>query len=262
MHSSEYANIQTIGRSYAPYIGGICKWWYVPIEDIDSIPAIDPISQKLISEPVLKAGKSWYGPVSVPDKQLGWSDQSARSAAGLYFKNKIVGFIPGHDILNHINQSNLSKHQYCVVSMLRAGAFFIVLGDNENGMDLEQDTNGGIGSNDTPGTKIVFSIDSKDKALALDEFQGLHSIPPPVFGINITQADMEIIDFNPSGDTEIEWNAGMIARFGAYPTIELWPKDDVSGNYYKGNMAIDAVGAPPTSFIIRNGGGQGKIKIM
>lgn len=262
MYNTEYTSLQTIGKSYAPYIGGIVKWWYTPIENLDSFPIINPVSQKLAAAPVLKAGKNWYGPVNVPDKQLGWNDQTARSAAGLFYKNKISGFIPGHDINNHINQANLTRHQICVVAKLRSGGFFIVLGNDQVGMDIDHDTSGGIGSNDTPGTKLIFSIDSKDKAYPLDEFQGDQSIPPPIFGINIIQADMEILDFNPAGDTEIAWNAGMIARFGAYPTIEVWAKDAGTGQFYKGNMAIDAVGTPPTSFIIRNAGGEGKIKIM
>lgn len=262
MFSTSYKSPQSIGKSYGPYLGGLCKWWYTFIQHLDGFPVIDPLTQQLSAEPILKAGKNWYGPVNVPDRQLGWEEQSLRSPAGQFYRQKINGFSPGLDIINHINQQNVSKHQIIVVAKLRAGGFFIVLGNNRTGMDLDHSTGSGLGSSEIPGTKLQFSIDTKDKALVLSSFQGEDSVPPPIFGININRSDMEFYDFNPAGDTVINWTPEMVARFGAYPTIEVWPLDPDTGNYYRGAIPIDAQGDPPVSFTIRNNGGLGKIKIM
>lgn len=262
MFSTEYKALQTIGKSYEPYIGGITKWWYTPIENLNEFPVINPATQKLISEPVLKVGKQWYGPVNVPDRQLGWEEQMNRSVAGRFYKQRIQSFFPGNYAGSHINIGNLVAHEVCIVAKLRAGGFFIVLGNDQSGLDLDDSTSSGSGSTDVPGSKLMFSMDTKDKALVLDTFLGEGSIPPPIFGINITRSDMETIAFNPIGDTVVEWTGDLIARFGQFPTIEIWAKEAVTGNYYKANIGIDAVGDPPISFIIRNNGGDGKIKIM
>ena len=263
MYQTQYNSLQTIGRSFAPYIGGICKFWYTPIENLNGFPVIDPSTQKLSAEPVLLGDRNWYGPVNIPDKQMGYTEDNARTTAGLYYKRKLTGFIPGHDAGTHINTGNMALHQFCIVAKLRAGGFFIVAGNDQAGLDFDESYLSGSGANETPGTKISFSDEAISKAFALDSFLGENAVQPINYSIITTQSDMETIDFNDAGDTVIDWTINnRITRFGHYPTIEVWPLNDATGNYYKGNFAIDAIGDPPTSFIIRNAGGHGKIKIM
>jgi hypothetical protein len=143
-----------------------------------------------------------------------------------------------------------------VIAKLRAGGFYIVLGNNEFGMIAEIDYNTTIGVKDTPGTKLILSDECLHKALVLANFLGDNSLPPTISNSTITNVSRvsELIDFDSTSDTIISWTSDRVAKFGNYPTIEIWAWDDTKGAYYKADIPIDAVGDPPTSFIIRNSG--------
>jgi hypothetical protein len=68
----------------------------------------------------------------------------------------------------------------------------------------------------------------------------------------------EEIDFNTNSDTVVTLTTDRLLKFGRWPNIELWCDDGIGG-YYQGNMPIVAIGQPPTSYVVQNGGGIGKI---
>ena len=268
MNNTAYLPLSTIGQTGSTYDGGICKWWYTPIENLLGFPNIDPTTQQLEDEPRLQPNASWYGPVNIPTYEVGYEEPDSYSPAGIYYKQKLVGTIPGTNSQSHINLRNLSQKQFCVIAKLRSGGFYIVLGNDEFGMILSTQFTTTIGVKDTPVTKLVFTLDSIYKALILPSFYDDNSIPPNIgtvitdngIGTTTTTPSLEV-NFNATGDTIIYWTASMVANYGDFPTIEVWAWDNQNNNYYKADIPIDSVGDPPTQFTVRNGGGLGKIII-
>lgn len=170
MYPTSYNPLQAIAAPDGKNIGGFCKWWYVPIEWIEIFPAIDPLTQTLLSEPVLVADATWFGPVLVPDRMVGWKETQERARAGIYFKEKVEGFIPGNDPAQHINLQNSIYHQFCIIGMLRNGDGYRIIGSDQSGLDLDHETSSGIGQPDTPGSKLVFTGEQVYKALVLSGF--------------------------------------------------------------------------------------------
>ena len=267
MKETAYQPISTISLTGSSYEGGIAKWWYTPIENLNGFPNIDPTNQQLESEPKLLGGASWYGPVNIPTYQLGYEEPDAITPAGIIYRQKLVGFIPGHNSNSHINIRNLSQKQLCIVAKLRAGGFYIVIGNDEFGAIMSSQYSSTVGVAGTPGTKLTFSLDSISKALVIPEFYYDQSIPPAIGPVVLdsmghgSAIGSTILLFNATGDTIIYWTSTMINNYGEFPTIEVWAWDNEHNNYYKGDIPIDSIGNPPTQFIIRNGGGLGKIVI-
>jgi hypothetical protein len=170
MYQTSYKSLEGIARIKGSYIGGFCKWWYTPIENIASFPAVNPVTQLLNSEPVLQAGKTWYGPITVPESKTGWKEDPQRTKPGISYKQRVEGFNPGLSANNHINLENLIHHQVCIVGKVRSGGFYIILGNDQAGLDIDHNETSGIGSAGMPGTELVFTGEFKNKALILPSF--------------------------------------------------------------------------------------------
>lgn len=259
MRSTGYLSLQALGKSYAPYDGGICRWWYTPRQNIQTFPTIDPITQLLSGEPVLKMGTTWYGPVNVPTSQFGYVESQEKSAAGIYYKRRVEGLIPGSDTNSHINLGNMAYHQYVVAAQLRAGGYFIVLGTDEVGMDFDHNLTTGIGPNATPGSKFSFVDEFKWKPPVLANFAGLNSLPSPgagaLPGSSGAQNAPEIIPFTTTDiatTVAIAWNAGRKASFGLMPVIQVWVDNGTGSPQLQPNALIACDLVPPntTNFLI------------
>jgi hypothetical protein len=170
MYSTSYLPLEAVGRLLVAFTGGFCKWWYTPIQNIASFAAVDPVTQLLSSEPALHAGKVWYGPVTVPESKTGWDEDLQRTKPGISYKEKVEGFVAGMSARSHINLANLAHHQVCIVGKVRSGGFYIVLGDDVAGLDLDVNASNGVGSVGMPGTKLAFTGEFKNKALILQNF--------------------------------------------------------------------------------------------
>jgi hypothetical protein len=186
MYPTEYLPLQTIGKNTGDNHGGFCRWWYTTIENILVFPEVDPLTQRLISEPELKPGSVWSGPVRVDDRQTGWEQKMAVSKAGPYFKNVVQGAIDGNSITSHINLGNLINHEFIIIGKVRSGGFYIVLGNEEGGLQFSFDTISGNGAMDAAGSKLAFAGDSINNAPVLEEFSfdngtGLGSEAPGIF---------------------------------------------------------------------------------
>lgn len=261
MQLTTYIPLVSLGKSFGSYYGGICKFWYTPIQNLNGFPAVDPTTQFLITEPNLKAGTTWYGPINVPNNELGLDQQSAKSVAGTFFKQKVSLQIPGFDTYTYTNIDNTLQHEMCVVALLRSGGFFVVLGNNAAGLDIDISETTGIGGANLPVSKLTLSTESLNRALILPSFSGTNSQPPFVLPNPTAMANVtETINFDTGGDTYIEWTLTRKNNFGDFPTMQLWAKNG-DGTYSEGHMAIDTQGSPITHYIVRNGGGEGKIKI-
>jgi hypothetical protein len=180
MKSTGYLPLQTLGIVKPNTVGSICRWWYTPIQNILSFPSISPVTQQLTGHPSLKPGTTWYGPVKTPDEDRAWKQTRERAKAGPWQKQQLTGFIDGIDANSHINLNNLVLHQLCVVALPRSGHFFIILGNDETGMDLDDETNTGENQFGSPGTKL--SLNWEGEALVLPHFNGIISLPSPGAG--------------------------------------------------------------------------------
>lgn len=158
-----------------PVIGGFCKFWFIPIEEVESIPVINPLNQTLKTDIVLKTGKTWRGPVPVPDAQLGFTELAKTGNSGPYYEIKVgcayAGDIPGA----RVNIDNMGYHQYLVVGKLRTTGFFVLVGNKEKGADFSGNFDSGNTNNNGAINTIAFSTEQINKALVLETFQGAQS---------------------------------------------------------------------------------------
>lgn len=247
MQQTAYKGILNLA-SGLKYVGGICRFWFIPINDVDSIPAIDPTTQYLLAEPVLKATKYWHGPVPIPDRQLGYTETQNLGTGGLFYKTKIAGNHPGDNAVSRINLDNLAYGRYLVVAKQRAGGMFLLFGSLESPITFEQDfTAGQQGADDTTHTKIAFTGESIHKAVVLPSFSGSDS---DLDGCHCTPAatgnQAEVISFTGVGSVNFTWTPTRLANFGVFPEVELYIQGP-DGLYYK--SAIQPyIDAPPPGF--------------
>jgi hypothetical protein len=160
MHQTAYKGITTIAR-LTDFIGGICKWWYVPVEHLDTWPAVDPLTQELKTKPILLAGKSWLGPVRATKGKLGFTEKPKRTTAGLYYEQRVEGVAPGDD---RINQQNLPFHRYIILAQPRTGYYWLVIGTPTSPMFYDADYNSGNSWRDTAEADISFKTECRHKA--------------------------------------------------------------------------------------------------
>jgi hypothetical protein len=230
MRQTGYIGVTTLSYGL-PFRGGFCEWWYTKREDILAFPVVDPNTQYLVGEPTLKTGKFWFGPVLVPDDQLGFEEPMQRTSAGFFYKQKVSGFYPGDDIFSRENISNMPFHEYVVIGRVRAGGFFLVLGTDKLGMQFDEDYATGNGAIGTAGSHFAFTRASIDKGQVLLAFSESPEIAPPGIlpndgtGEDIDFNDAEVITFTAAEATkQIDWSIGGTrrARFGLYPEIQVW----------------------------------------
>lgn len=219
----------TLGKTSGKFTGGLCRWWYTPIENLDDFPAVDPLTQMAFAEPVLKTDKTWYGPVSVPDNQLGWEEDSQQSKAGIFYKQKVSGIITGLDADTHINLQNMAYHQFCIVGKARSSGNHYIIGNNESGLDLAISSTTGLGADGTPATKFSFSGESIDRALILKSFLGANSMLPVGSGTMVVVsngAGIDIATYTASGNEGTDITLPVLAG----KTVLLFIRESLSLN--------------------------------
>lgn len=244
MHQSAYIGINTLQRQL-DYDGGICKWWYTPKQNVDVWPSINPLTQEFEEEISLIDGAQWYGPVQVSNRQLGFDELMKQSVAGPYYELSIEGQQAGESRANRVNLQNLPHHQYIIIAKLRAGGFYIAIGNPWSGLSFKNNFKTGANGNATASNVFEFTGESISKCIALASFNNDNSTPMQ------TSNDAEIIEFTNESIVNIAWNGTRKSRFGAFPEIEVWINDG-PGNLYKENSNISVDQAYPltTQFTI------------
>lgn len=259
MYSTGYAGLTTMQKGL-PFEGGFCKWWYTPREHIAAWPTIDPVTQYLSGEPTLAIGKVWYGPVYVPNTQIGFEEPIKRNAAGLFYNQKLSGYQPGDDPAARITRSNMPYHQYVVIGQQRAGGFFLVLGNQQSGLRFDPDFTTGPGIAKPAGNSYTLTKQSLYPALPLLTFSQSPLEPPPIIETNTN--NVEIITFNTELEKTFEWTALRLSKFGQFPTIQVWQTGDVTEPIII-TVPINVDAAPPsnTLFTVYTPGTPGFIVI-
>jgi hypothetical protein len=163
---------------YAPqrqrsFTGGICKWWYVPVQWIAFMPPIDPLTQAYEQEPALLPGYSWLGPIWVPDSKLGFSESKEEDKPGPWYKQQVAAYQPGDGLQNRILRQNMGYMDFVVVAKPRTGSYYLVLGTPDSGMGYDHGYNTGKGGNTaTAGADFTLSGESPHNATTLPVFSG------------------------------------------------------------------------------------------
>lgn len=245
----------TFGKGL-PFMGGFCKWYYTPRENLDGFPAIDPGNQWLSSEPALLDGATWYGPVEVPDDQLGFEEVFDTSAAGIFYKQRIYGMYPGDNTASRVLLENLPWYEFVVVGKQRAGGLWMIFGTDQLGLQLSANYKSGDGAIGTAGHEFSFLINSNNKGLILPSFAGDNTTgsTPGTNGSGMNPNQTEIIYFTDVSEVDVEWTTGRQAKFGAYPVIEVWWNNDSGGSEIAWlPINVDVAAPLQTQFTIYNG---------
>lgn len=244
------------------YNGGFCEWWFTPWQNITSWPDIDPANQYLDNEPSLATGATWFGPMKVPDSKLGFEEIQQVDKAGIYYKQKVNGFYPGDSGNSRVNLENLPHNRYAVVGRMRAGGMWLLLGNEEYGLDFLNNYKSGEGVKGTAGSEFSFGYDSLYKAAVLPVFLGLNVTPPDDGtgsssggGAGDDTNNKEVIPFENVSTVNIEWTDSRKQAFGAFPLIQVW-FDDTTGGRYLANVNITVDVFPPLTnmFTVNNSG--------
>jgi hypothetical protein len=252
MYQTGYLGVKAFSTGIG-YSGGFCKWYFMPKEYIATWPDIDPLTQYLKTEPTLIEGASWFGPIKIPNNQLGFQETLATSAAGNYYKQKVNGFYPGDSGNSRVNLENMPYHEWIIVGKQRAGGLYLILGDKERGLDFTTDYTTGPGAKKAAGTDFIFQTESLNRGLILPTFLGDNVTPPDdgsgdggggggtTGGANETG----IYRFYAADATKtIEWTPELAAQFGEFPEIQTWAKNE-AGILTVANIPINVDDFPP-----------------
>ncbi len=174
MNQSSYNGVTNFIKGL-PAIGGFCKFWFIPIEEVESMPVINPSNQVLKTEIVLKTGKAWRGPVPVPDAQLGFTEMAKTGNSGPYYEIKVGCSYAGDIPAARVNIDNMAYSQYMIVGKLRSTGFFALIGNKEKGADFTGNFDSGNASGNAAINTISFATEQINKALVLPSFNGNES---------------------------------------------------------------------------------------
>ena len=270
MYQTGYKGVKQL-PARMPFNGGICRFYYILTEYLNGFPAIDYKTQYLSAEPTLQPGFAWFGPLVVPNTELGFSEELKRDDAGIYYEQKFTGFIPGDSGTARVTLENMPYGQYVIVAKMRAGGLFLITGNNEVGLDFNNKWDTGAGAGKTAGADFTFTGQSLHKALILPVFLGENVMPPAASGSggsdgnsDIVSNETEIIYFNNVNIVNIQWSASRQLRFGQFPLIEVWYNDSLNGQgIHLANVPIYVDAQPPNmqTLTVNTGGGSGFIVI-
>jgi hypothetical protein len=251
MFQSGYKGITALSTNL-PYMGGFCQWYFTPRENILAFPSIDPATQWLTTEPLLKTGATWFGPIKVPNDQLGFEETQNHDKRGIFYKAKASGFYPGDDALSRINLENMPYYEYVVVGKQRAGGLWMVLGDDQHGLDFDHDYKSSLAKG--AGSNFSFTTESLTKGLILPSFLGTNTTPPVGSGTGGSGGgtgstgdganQKEIISFTNQSLINFTWTLARKTLFGDFPLIQVWT--NTAGVWQKAVVPI-FVDAPPPS---------------
>jgi hypothetical protein len=264
-----YSGINTF-YSGLQYDGGFVEWYYIPKEKIAVWPSLKN-NQELDAEPQLVGGATWYGPVKVPQSTVGFIETQERSSAGPFYKIAVEGIQPGEGRENRIILENMPYYEFIVVGKLRAGGFWVMIGNKESGLQFDHKSDNGKGFFNAAKNEFSFIGEAIHKALILPSFILQPSTPSPDApdvdpggggSGDTTTNSTETIEFNNTDSVVIPWTNERKASFGIFPLIQVWFDDGLK--FSIANVPIICDQAPPltTSFTIDlTGVGSGFIQI-
>lgn len=251
MFSAGYTGINNLYKKLS-ILGGLCKIWFIPVEEVLSIPDIDPQTGYLSAAPTLIGDAVWRGPMPVPDKQLGITETQKNNTPGSYFEIKIEAQPPGDIGQQRVNLDNMVYGQYLVIGKLRAGGSYILYGSIDSPLDFDNQFTTGPGAATNATAKIAFTGQSITRGLVIPSFTGPDSGAsfPSGPSAPVTMNQKETVFITNENTKAIGWTPLRQSKFGNFPTIEVWIEDPDNGNnvyLYEIQPLIDA---PPPDFSV------------
>jgi hypothetical protein len=233
---------------------GICKIQVAPKEWLDTDVVPDFLTKNVTAPIILITGKSFID-LNFIWPSYEYNEKPKSSKHGSFTEVSLSGAInyTSPDILATLETLEYHELVAVVTDSRRQRR---IIGNKEQGLSLTFSNKNANLSNSTNAIEVNMVMEQEGK--------------PPFYGWNLSTSSpstgggyycnivVEEIDYNVAGDTVINMIPARIKAFGRWPNIDLW-NDNGDGTFTKGNMPIDAIGNPPTSFVVRNGGGVGKI---
>jgi len=246
---TSYLGIVPLHRN-ATYIGGFCRFWYIPVEDCSVFPRINSENQFLIDEPSLVPGKAWFGPIDVPKNKLGFTEVMKKIKAGIYYEQKIEGIHIGDSEISRVNLENMVYHKYLVVAKVRAGGFYNLFGSIDSPMSFNPEYKSGISAGETAETIFSFFTEHISKAYVLPQFTADQLAPGSGGSGGSEDPDCmvnqkEIIPFVNEPLINVPWTPTRLAKFGTFPIVEVWIDDGVNPPFLSMGGSIEVDAAPP-----------------
>lgn len=269
-------------RIYTPhcttnFIGGICRWWYVPVHAIASFPRIDPVSQRYESEPTLLPGYQWLGPIKVPDSKLGFTESQEPSKPGGWMKQSIAAYTPGDTPANRILRQNMMKGEYVAVARMRSGEFYILIGTDQSGLSYDHTFKTGNGGNKSDaGADWTLATESPCNAPELAAFSQDTSagsgLPNKIFyGYIDSNRLPTTLEIETAASATFTNGANIAADFTG-DTVPRWRfvaelfSEPEKHSYYANLLATGSIGLPGSfdawikkGFVARTGGLQHRV---
>ena len=227
MFQTAYTGIVPLQRN-TTYDGGFCRFWYIPVEYIETFPRINAANQQLLAEPSLKAGKNWFGPVKVPREKIGYTEELKRQAAGHYYETKLEGIHIGDSPESRVNLENMPYHRYLVVAKVRAGGYYHLIGTTDSPLTFNPVFKTGNGPADTAQTIFQFITEHISKAYILPSFSEDDALEPGGGGgggETTTMNQKEVITFEDVASVSIPWTPTRSGKFGVFPEIEVYTQE-------------------------------------
>ncbi|HEU4574615.1 MAG TPA: hypothetical protein VFS36_06395 [Chitinophagaceae bacterium] len=246
MFQSSFTGIKPLHRNTS-YKGGFCQFWYIPVEDVAVFPRVGA-NQRLVAEPTLLAGKSWFGPIEVPKNQLGFVEDFDRTKAGPYYKTKLASIIIGDSEESRINIRNMTYHRYLVVGKQRAGGAYLLIGTLDSWCTFTPEYKSGNGPGETAATEFSFTTEHISNAYILPSFNSDATAPVNAGeggGGGSMANQTEIIPFADVAAVNIPWTATRLEKFGSFPLVEVWIEEEGQQPFLNFGANIECDAPPP-----------------
>lgn len=238
------------------YSAGLCQWWFALHEDVATFPDANE-NQELTTAPTLKAGKSWYGPITVNRHEFGIKEQLKRAAAGIFYQIDLEGYIGGNSRNQERLLQNLPYHRLVVIGQQRAGGLMKFIGGPDSWLlfNFDQDS-GKVDGSAITGVKLTGQ--QMHKGLVITEFSGVPSIPPITpqnpggvgGGETSVQNSTEVIMVTNQPSITIAWTQARKDAFGDFPMIQVWFKNGSTWDLANVPIQTDAAAPNQTQFLI------------
>jgi hypothetical protein len=182
MYQTAYTGILSGINKGKDTMGGFCTWYFTPVENIDTWPAINPLTQKAVSKPVLKNGAYWYR--SNINRQSSFDEVQKLNAAGHFYEWKFNTQTAGHF---PIIMGNLAYRRFIIIAVARSVPnHWLLIGTQHSPLKFESGFDGGKHWVENALTKILFTGDCRHKALLIpftqEEIDNGHKITPSILG--------------------------------------------------------------------------------
>lgn len=139
--------------------GGLCYFYFIPIEDVLQWPSVNPQSGSIVDDVVLKAEKTWMRCMVIENGKA-YEEKLKSSDSGNYWEININGFLPGDSPINNLSVNKMKHRRFAVVTKERNGIMRL-MGEQHNGVAFQADYSS-ADVNGVRGRSLSFSWVSQD----------------------------------------------------------------------------------------------------